>query len=217
VMVLATRITGSSTVVGPAEGGTRWRMMTAGSGAHRAAPQQAVIPAHAGIQYAAISRFDHERLGLLGRPVKCSFRTDHSPAMTAENVARHRFTFQTAKFVIASSCEAIYAATKAHRAAPQKIVIPRARGGTSNTRRRVSISGACDYWVARSSRAMTAESGARHGFTFQTANHVIASVSEQSMPQGRMDCFVASRARVCDDRETPPSLGRDKIWVAMQR
>jgi hypothetical protein len=32
-------------------------MMTAENVAHRAAPQQAVIPAHAGIQYAAAYRF----------------------------------------------------------------------------------------------------------------------------------------------------------------
>jgi hypothetical protein len=35
-----------------------------------AAPQQAVIPAHAGTQYAAASRFHHWRLGILGRPAK---------------------------------------------------------------------------------------------------------------------------------------------------
>jgi hypothetical protein len=41
-----------------------------GAWQHRAAPQKAVIPAHAGIQYAATFRPNQERLGILDRPVK---------------------------------------------------------------------------------------------------------------------------------------------------
>jgi hypothetical protein len=37
------------------------------------------------------------------------------------------------------------------------------------------IMDASDYWVARSSRAMTAGRAARHGLTFQTAKTVMAS------------------------------------------
>ena len=38
--------------------------------ARTATPMEAVIPAHAGIQYAAASRFYHCVSGILGRPVE---------------------------------------------------------------------------------------------------------------------------------------------------
>src|SRR5882724_13444904 len=47
-----------------------------------AAPQEVVIPANAGIQYAAALRFHHERLGILDHPL--------SRVMTVESAARIR-------------------------------------------------------------------------------------------------------------------------------
>jgi predicted ester cyclase len=47
-----------------------------------------------------------------------------------------------------------------HRAARQKTVIPRACGGSSNTRRLDLIANAWDYRITRSSRVMTSEFGA---------------------------------------------------------
>jgi hypothetical protein len=104
-----------------------------------------------------------------------------SRAMTAESVARHGFTFRTAKFVIASFCEAIHAASKEWIASSRELLAMTARDGfdghthirgiarlhngpsyprmrvSSNTRRRGLIMNVSDYWGARSSRAMTAE------------------------------------------------------------
>jgi hypothetical protein len=147
-----------------------------------------------------------------------------SRAMTAGSVARHGFTFQTAKIVMASPCEAIsqprhcerseaiHAASKerfassltllamTYHAAREKTVIPRACGGSSNTRRRDSISGAGDYGVARSSRAMTAGSVARHGFTCQTTA-VMAS-----------PCEATSQPRHCERSEAIRAATKE--WIA---
>jgi hypothetical protein len=143
-----------------------------------AAPQRAVIPAHAGIQYAATFRPDQERLGILGRPVKpgddgwgvaaprCSTKSRHRPRMRGIQYAA---TFRPdqerlgilgrpveCSFRTDHSSSAMTVGVWQLRAAPQRAVIARACGGSSTPRPFDLIRNAWEYWVARSSRATTA-------------------------------------------------------------
>jgi hypothetical protein len=70
---------------------------------------------------------------------------------------------------------------------PPTTVIPRACGVSSTPRLLGSITDGSEYWVARSSRAMTAESAAR------VPTPSLRAQAKQSMGprQKRMDCFVA--------------------------
>jgi hypothetical protein len=70
-------------------------MMAAEGVARRAAPQRAVMPAHAGIHYAAAVRIYRQRPGILDRPVKPG-----DDGWECGASWRDRFTFQIAKIVI---------------------------------------------------------------------------------------------------------------------